>query len=65
MEMVSKLQKKARLQIRQEFLLETISGMEEAMEDCVCDLVPNLNKAGIGVSEWETANRRKWWSRLR
>jgi hypothetical protein len=56
-ETIRKPQKDARLQIPREFLLGTISGMEEAAQDCIRDLVFNLDETG--VSEWEDRKSKK------
>jgi hypothetical protein len=42
-EKISKLQEDACLQVPREFLLGTISGMEEAVQGRICDLVFNLD----------------------
>jgi hypothetical protein len=56
-ETISKPQEDARLQVRREFFLRTISGMEDAMQGCIRDLVFNLHE--IGVSEWEDCKSKK------
>jgi hypothetical protein len=50
-ETISEPQEDARLQVPREFLLGTIGGMEEAVQDYARDLVFNLDEVGGGVSE--------------
>jgi hypothetical protein len=58
-ETVSKPQDNPCLQVPQEFLLGTISGMEEAVQDCVRDLVFSLDEVRVRVSEWEDLKSKK------
>jgi hypothetical protein len=50
-ETINQPQEDARLQVPREFFLGIISGMEEAVQDCIYDLFFNLGE--VGVSEWE------------
>jgi hypothetical protein len=50
-ETTSKPQEDAPLQVPQDFLFETISRMEEAVQSCVCHLVLKLDE--VRASEWE------------
>jgi hypothetical protein len=56
-EAISKPQEDAHLQIPREFLPGPISGMEEAVQGCIRDLVFNLDE--VGVSEWEDCKSKK------
>jgi hypothetical protein len=56
-ETISKPQEDTRLQVPRELLLGTISGMEEAMQGCIHDLLFDLEE--IGVLEWEDRKSKK------
>jgi hypothetical protein len=56
-ETISKPQEDARPQVRREFLHGTISGMEEAVQGCVRDLLFNLDE--VWVSELEECTSKK------
>jgi hypothetical protein len=58
-ETISKPQEDARLQVSGEFLFRTISGIEEAVQIRVWDLVVSLDEVGIGISEWEDRKSKK------
>jgi hypothetical protein len=53
----SKPQDEAHLQVLRGFLLGTISGIEEAVQGCIDDLVFSLDE--VGVSEWEDRKSKK------
>jgi hypothetical protein len=57
MDTVSRSQENARLQVLQEFLLRTMSGMEQAMDGCVSGLVFNPDE--VCVSELEDRRSKK------
>jgi hypothetical protein len=57
--MISEPQEDSRLQVPREFLLGAISRMEETVQDCVRDLVSDLDEVGVGVSEWEDRKSKK------
>jgi hypothetical protein len=53
---ISKPQEDARLQLLGEFLLGTISRVEEVVQGCVCDVIFNLDEVEVGV--WECEDRK-------